>query len=388
MRAQIYTRIDDVPEALWESIAPPDFFFRRAFLRVMDDSRVENARYRYLVLLEDEAPVGLAVLSRFVLKLDLLSGDPWISRLRRWLPRALDVPMICCGIPASFGQHHLHWVRPEVAPEAVEHVHRGMEEWAEETGCGLLVWKEWSPAQALRDRARACGYLVLPTLPDHVVAPLPDGVGAFLDRLRSSYRRKYRAAARLMDGAGPVWTSGRLRLEERPFTATDEFHQGYRSVMERTRVRLETYPEAFFSGLARAGLDARTLRLDHEGNRESVTALLIPGGAVLTFALIAKDRPRYDESLYTLLLQCIVLYAVHRGFKEVRLGQTSSYAKCSIGAAPRRLETFIRVRAPLKHRALRWFGGLLFPEVDTPRLHVFKEHLAPAAPAAGEGQTS
>ena len=278
MREEVYSRIDDVPAALWDRVAPADFFFQRAFLRVMERSAVLGARYRYLVMLEEAAPCGLAVLSAFTLRLDLLSGDPWISRLRRWLPSLLDVPMICCGIPASFGQHHLYVVRPELNQAAVAHVHRSMEAWADETRCGMLVWKEWSPAQGMREHARALGYVALPTLPDHVVAPLSADVEAFVDTLRSAYRRKYRAAMALLRAPGPPWAHGSLRLEEGRLTAAGaaDFYLGYERVMERTRVKLETYPEAFFGGLAQSPLDVRTLRLTHLENGQSLTGLLIP----------------------------------------------------------------------------------------------------------------
>jgi hypothetical protein len=382
MHGEVYERIADVPARLWDAAAPQAFFFQRTFLEVMEESAVEEARYRYLVLREDEtsvgredqAPAGLAVLSRFLLKLDLLSGDPWVRRLRCWLPHALDVPMICCGVPASFGQHHLHVTRPERTAEAVRCVHQRMDAWAAETQCALLVWKEWDPGQGLREHARREGFLVLPTLPDHTLTGLGGDVSGFLAGLRSPYRRKYRAAAALLRGPGPVWTEGPLRLAEARFdaTAAAAFYRGYARVMERTSVRLETYPPSFFSNLARSSLDVRTLDLSHALSGQALTAMLIASGPVLTFVLISKERARYDDALYTLMLQCIVLYAVARGFEELRLGQTSSWAKCSVGARPRRLETFIRMRGPLKHRALALFGGLLFPEVDTRHFHVFK----------------
>lgn len=390
LHERFYHGIDDVPGPLWDAAAPADFFFRRDFLRVMEVSRVENARYRYVLLLEEGAPVGVAVLSAFTLKLDLLSGDPWILRLRRWLPALLDVPMICCGIPASFGQHHLHVTRPDLVGAAVERVHACMDGWARETGCGMLVWKEWSPAQGIRDHARAAGYLALPTLPDHIVRPLPASIEAFIAGLRSDYRRKYRTAAALMRGPGPVRTYGGLRLEEARFTPADaaSFHQGYEQVLGRTPVRLETYPAAYFHHLASSPVDVRLLRLEHPLHRQSLSALLIPAGRTMSFALVAKDRPRYDDSLYTLLLQCIVLAGIRGGYEEVKLGQTSSYAKCSVGARPRRLETFIRLRGALKQRALERFGSLLFPEVATPRLRVFKDESSESPEPLGRGTHS
>lgn len=249
-----------------------------------------------------------------------------------------------------------------------------MEAWADETRCGMLLWKEWSPAQGIHEHARADGYVALPTLPDHRLRGIPSEIETFIGAMRSHYRRKYRAAATLMGGPGPVWMSGSLRLEERPFTPGDArgFYEGYGRVMERTRVRLETYPEDFFHALARSALDVRVLQLTNQETGESLAALLIVSGDFLSFALIAKDRAYYRDALYTVLLQCIVLYGVRGGFNEVRLGQTSSYAKCSVGAQPWRLETFIRMRNARRHRALERFGPLLFPEVDTPRLSVFK----------------
>jgi len=372
--AASFERIEDVPAETWDTLAPPDFFFQRGFLDVMARSGVEDARYRYLLLTDGGSGVGVAVLSSFTLKLDLLAGDPWVTRLRRLLPSLLDVPIVCCGVPASFGQHHLHVADPRRIGDAFERVHREMEAWAEDEGCGLLVWKEWPAGGRMCDSARTAGYVVVPTLPDHVVDPLPTTVDEFLSRLRSDYRRKFRAAARLMDGDGPLWTDGGTRLEEHAFGSADVdgFHRGYMSVMDRTPVRMETYPRTFFERLARSDVGATALRIVSGRSGDSISALLVPGGATLWFVLVAKERSRYDDALYTLILQCIVLYAIRRGFRSLRLGQTSSYAKCSVGASGRPLEAFLAMRGPVKHAVLKALGPRLFPLVEAADLRVYK----------------
>jgi hypothetical protein len=373
--------VDDVPDPLWHAVAPPDFFFAKAFLEVLQRSGVQDARYRYVVLLEGDEPAGLAVLSRFLLRLDLLSGDKWVRRARRLVPRLLDIPVVVCGVPASLGQHHLHVVAPESRGAAVKCVHACMEAWAREERCGMLAWKEWSEDQGIRDLVRAQGYVALPTLHDHSLPDLPATVEEYVGSMRSSYRRKYKQALALMKGEGPVWTSGKLRLEEAPLTVelADEFNRGYLSLMDRTEVRLETYPPAFFRGLATSPLDTRALRLSNKENGEALIALMIAAGEVLAFALVAKDKAEYEDALYAVLLRCIALYGVKGGFREVRMGQTSSYAKCSMGARPRRLETYVRMRGRLRHKALERWGSVLFPEEETAELSVFKN--APAAPA-------
>lgn len=375
MKLAVYERLDDVPASLWDEVRPADFYFARAFLDVMQRSAVENAQYRYLVALQGHAPAALAVVTSFTLKLDLLSNDPFTRLARRWLPGVMDVPIVCCGVPASYGQYHLHLVRDGFAAESVRQVHRFMDDWAAQQRCSMLFWKEWNPGQPAHAAVLDTGYVSLPTLPDHRILRLDREPAAFLARLRSSYRRKYRSAAALVQGSGPVWEAGSYRLERGSFDASRvaDFYQGYSSVMERATVRLETYPAAFFALLAASDTGAFTLRLTHTTTGEYIEALMYPSGDVLTFGLISKHRARYRAALYPMLLQCMVLYGIRAGFRELRLGQTSAYAKCTAGAEPWRLETMVLVRRLWRHRLLGRFGSRLFPEVPSPGLNVFRE---------------
>jgi hypothetical protein len=375
VRAETHEHLEGLPDALWQLVADAPFFFHRAFLEVMRDSAVEDARYRYVVLFDDGEPVGFAVLTRIVLRLDLLSGDPWIARLRKVVPFVFDVPIVCCGVPASFGQHHLH-LAPGAGPaDAVRLVHAEMEAWAGEERTGMLVWKEWSPELGIRDHVRAHGYEAMPTLPDHHLVDLPDTVEEWLGRMRRSYRGKYKQARELMEGEGPVWEAGGWRLEATPFAVghAEPFHASYLRLMDRVESRLETYPLAFFRELAASALDTRRLHLLNTENGEELTGLLIARADFLSFILVAKDRAEYESPVYPLLLRCIALYAIQGGFRTVRLGQTSSYAKCQAGAVPLRRETYLKMTGRLRHKALRRFGDSLFPEAELPDVHVYKE---------------
>ena len=100
---------------------------------------------------------------------------------------------------------------------------------------------------------------------------------------------------------------------------------------------------------------------------------MIAAGDVLAFALVAKDHADYEDALYAILLRCLALYAIKGGFREVRMGQTSSYSKMSMGAQPKRLDAYIKMRGRLRHKLLERFGSLLFPEEPTPDLTVFKD---------------
>jgi len=369
LEARVHSLTDGPCGCDWSRATPEDFFFSRDFLDVMHASRVEDADYRLVLLRRDGSPRGAAVLTRFTLALDLLSGDPWVRSLRRWLPSALDASVICCGIPASFGQHSLHVIDGGDRDDAFRLTDGAAEAWAQETGAGVVLWKEWSPDQQLASVARKMGYLVLPTLPDHVVGPLPDTPAEFVGRMRSAYRRKYRRAIALTEH-GQI---DGICMSLEPFTQAhvESFHRGYRAVMDRIPIRLQLYPRPLFSALAESPLEPRLLTLRNLRTHERLSALLHTSGSSLFFLLVSKERAWYGASLYTLLLQTAVLVAIREGLRFVRLGQTSGYSKVSVGAHPRRLETFIRLRSPVKHRILERFGHHLFPEVDSPRLRVF-----------------
>ncbi len=376
MRVLTFERIDAVPADLWDATAPPEFTFTRAFLRAMESSGVEQARYRYLLLFDGEEIAGLAVLSAFTLRLDLLAGQGWMRLLRRLPGGLLDLPIICCGVPASCGQRHFHVRREALLPAAVEAVHEAMTTWARQEMRRFLFWKEWNPGDAPYRAILDAGYIAAPTLPDHRVrlGAAGGGSSSFLGALRSAYRRKFRTAAALLRGPGPQWRHGPLVLEEIPFRPerASAFHHGYESVMARTKVRLERYPAAFFEALASSGLDLRLLRLSHDGHRESLTALLVAEKEVLTFMLVAKDRAHYHEGLYTTLLQCIVLLGERYGVAEVRLGQTSAWSKSSIGAGQWRLETLLRATSPWRQWILERAVRAFFPETVPTQFHVFR----------------
>ena len=387
LRPDTYDTLDEVPEKLWDVVAPPGLFFTRAFLQVMDRSEVENARYRYIVLCAGDEPVGLAVLSRFRVRLDLLADDPWVTRIRHVVPRLFDVAVVCCGVPASLGQCHLHVVRPDLKAAALRCTHACMEAWAEQSGASVLIFKEFRENQGLRDIARTAGYVAVPTLPDHSLSDLPATEAEYLGSMRSSYRRKYKQAVALMNGSGPDWSSGPLRMHEGLFTheVADEFLAGYLALMDRAATRLEVYTPQFFHGLVDSTLDTRELRLTNTENGETLIALVIACDEVLTFALVAKDHAEYEDALYAVLLRCIALYAIRGGFKHVRMGQTSGYAKISMGAKAHRLEAYIRVRGRLRHKLLERFGLRLFPEEESPALSVFKEAEADAPVGGARG---
>lgn len=374
LRTQIYRHINELDAKLWQTAVPGEFFFSYPFLRLLSESRVENALYRYLIFSFDNKPVGAAVLSHFILQLDLLTGDKTIAFLKSIFPRLFQISMVCCGLPVSYGQRNFFFNMHELKQEAIAKVHKEMLNFASEVNADLLLWKEFNPSEQVFPFLKEMNYVALPTLPDNKVFFQKDNLQDFLQSLRSPYRRKFRDLLPLFSLNGTSWQQHHLLFEETPFTETDtdEFYRGYMKLMARTHVKLEIYPKEFFHLLAREkGLNTRLLKFTNTETEEKLTALVIPNQNVLYFVLISKPQANYEGPFYRLFMQVIVLYALKMGYEVLHMGQTSYYAKMCAGARPWRLETYILMRKKWKQKLMQKWGHLLFPEIELPAVHPY-----------------
>lgn len=111
LRVVRFRSIHEVDEALWDSInAEQDLFHTHRFIRAVEDARVENSRFWYLLFYQREELVGTAALSAFVVSLDLFVAGilrKLAGSIRRFFPGFLKIKVLFCGLPISIGKHCL-----------------------------------------------------------------------------------------------------------------------------------------------------------------------------------------------------------------------------------------------------------------------------------------
>ena len=222
MRAETYNTVDEVPDEVWNAVAPPDFFFTKAFTEVMERSGVEDARYRYIILFEDDKPVGLATLSRFLLKLDLLTGDKWIEA--------------CAVSPKMFEPDRL--LRGPGLARPVQPARRLPESMGRRPDRrrvygGLGEGRALHPArleEGARTRASLtcprAGYVAAASLPDHELPDLPR-------RSRSTSARCARPIAAVQGGARADGGRGPVDVREAALRGGPFTRRGRRRVLRR-----------------------------------------------------------------------------------------------------------------------------------------------------------
>jgi hypothetical protein len=187
--------------------------------------------------------------------------------------------MICCGIPASFGQQHFFVNNEKFKPECLKLVYGEMEKYAGEVNSSLLLWKEFNPSENVFPHLQEKNYIALPTLPDNRIIFDTNNRFNFLDNLRSSYRRKFRGLEGFLDQHEPTWRFNDLQLEDTEFdtASVEEFYDGYIKLMNRTSVKLEVYSKEFFIELTiQKVLEVRLLTFTNLKTGEKLMALIVP----------------------------------------------------------------------------------------------------------------
>ncbi len=401
LRVDCCRSIRDIDAGFWDAVnAREDLFHSHRFLRAVEDGKIEGAAFWYFVFRRDKAPVGTAVLSSFVVSLDLLTGNrirKVVEVARRLLPGFLRVKVLFCGLPVSVSRDSLCIADPSCRREILDCLMAEMTRIAREQAIEFLCFKEFSGERAgLVQGLSDHGFFDAASLPEvNLDISWPD-FASYMADLRHSYRRHVRRSLRKLGLVEPLPSGARAQAAA-PKTPTlalggpascppERFHELYRNVIDRAEVRLETLGEPFFRSLYETmGADMEVLVLAAAGDILGA-ALLMSGGGEMTFFLVGLDYSRRDEhDVYFNLIHGIVAAAIRSGCDRLRLGQTSYWVKQRVGGVPTPVRFYLRVERRWVHRLVRAFRPLLIPSFTPRPIRTFRERplITPPAPEAG-----
>jgi hypothetical protein len=382
LRVQVFRHIDEIAPTEWDSLLnPDDLQMSYRFVRLCQQSRVENADYWHLLVHERERLCAVASLSRMAVRLDLLSTGltrTLIQAIRRVRPGFLEVPVLFCGLPVSFGQPCVKlapWADTGAVWRAIGGV---MEDLAEATATPLLCLKEFDPDAAARvEPACGHGFFRALSLPSCSLPMRWDSFSAYVRAMTAGYRRQVRATLRARE-AGSL----HVRRLDRFSECGGTIFSLYEHVIERAPFRLEKLNRAFIDRLdTELGPQSRAILIEHAGRCLAAAVLLFTPN-VATFLLAGLDyvAPR-EWQVYPNLVLEVVAEAIRAGASRLEMGQTSYALKSRLGAVEVPRYLYLRYRHPVGHALLRRSAGLLFPKQEYPRRRVFSQ-----GNAAGKGE--
>lgn len=375
LRLRVRRNIDDIDAAEWDSLLDAeDLQLSHRFVRLCQRSGVEGADYWHLLVYEGDRLCCVASLSRMHVCLDVLSSGvtrALIRSVRRRFPAFLRIPLLCCGLPVSFGQPCLKLAPWADAGAVCRVVARAMGRIGRETATGLLCLKEFDPAAAARvDPVCRHGFFRVPSLPSCSLDLHWDSFAAYLRAMTAGYRRQVRATLRTRDAAGLT-----VRRAESFAMEGAVIHSLYGEVIERAQYRLETLNRSFIDRLdTDLGSQSRAIFLERNGAPLAVAVMLF-SGKVATFLLAGLDyRADREWQVYPNLVVEVVAEAIRAGASRLEMGQTSYPLKSRLGAVAVPRFLYLRHRHPLGHSLLRGSAGLLFPQQEYAARRVFRTH--------------
>ncbi len=385
-----FNSIKDVNPVEWDSINSPEgLFFTHRFLQTVEISGVESAKFWYLLFYSGDRLFASAVLSAFVISLDLLlpiSVQKACTIIRRVFPKFMRINTLFCGLPISVGMHTIVISDPSMRDEVLDALAAKMEVIAKEEKIKYSCLKEF-PISLAGDQQvfEKRGYFLANSIPNLDIKVAWNSYQDYLESMRHGYRRQIKKNIRKMgyDPSKPLpgyssfskYTKPKMARVDTSICPPERFHELYMEVMDHTVTKLEILNVEYFIALYEQLKDELIILAVFDGESILGAVLLTEHDNKLTFLFAGIDYRRRDEhDVYMNLLHAIVAFGISKGFDNIDVGQTSYWVKQRIGGVPTEMVFWFKSDKPLTHKVLSTFKHIIFPKVDLQKLRVFRNN--------------
>ncbi|MEO6220158.1 MAG: peptidogalycan biosysnthesis protein, partial [Ginsengibacter sp.] len=334
-----FSTIVDIEERQWNSILQPgEIYNTHRFIRTVEESKIENANFFYLLFYDDQQFIGSAVLSAFNISLDLfISNNSIVRKLKTIFPNLFIIKLLVCGLPASFGQLNLAIADKKYASEISSLISKEMFVLSKELKIKLLAIKELQENERVLFRQfEKEKYFLAHSIP-YMSMNIPwNNFNEYLSSLRHPYRRKILLSLKKLNVKKPVIISSSIynnSIEEPVWVLTkpdekfsENFYNMYMKVMERTPTKLETLNYEFFKNIFQQKDTYELLNLVIKGKIIS-SAILIQKEEALNFMLVGREFAKDEYDSYFNLIYGIIALGIERKCNKIKLGQTAYWVK-------------------------------------------------------------
>lgn len=380
-----YLTINDIDEHEWDSIIPPEQIFNTyRFIRTVEESKIEDAQFFYLLFYHDQQLIGSTVLSAFNISLDLfICQNNVIKNLKKFFPNLFKTKLLICGLPASFGQLNLTITDDRYADKVCLFIVKEMYGHAQKLNISLFAIKELQENQTkLFRQFEREGFFLANSIPYMTMNIIWKNFDEYISALRHHYRRRILLSLKKIKVTKPVILSSSfydssiekpvLVLSNPEEHLAEDFYRMYAKVMERTATKLETLNLKFFNIIFKQKDHYHLLNLVTKGKIIS-SAILLFKDDILFFMLVGREHEKDEYDSYFNLVYGIISLAIERNCKKIQFGQTAYWVKQCVGATPKAEYIYFASRNKVVHRILKSLKNIIFPKLKLAELNVFRE---------------
>lgn len=376
MKSQIFSRIDQIPKALWNGLLSENSTaFSHEFWEVIERSGMNDFSYRHVVLTDDsDRPVALTSFYSITTDIAIFAPLPLrnlLTKVRRFFPNFLKFRMIEWGTPITVSSPPFIAASGVPQQAVVEHMHQLLMKTAKAEGQFLIIVRDFeNGSEHLQKKFNQLGYHLVDSLPNTYLDVQWATTDAYHASMKSYYRSKLRKHLRrnrdqfvrhelvddfdhLADVLCAQWMVVHDQADEfQREVLTPTFYRDYsRNMGSRSKALL------FFR---------RDALIGH--------ALLLQDGTVLRWLYFGRNEA-VNDGLYFYVAQSVIDTAIELKASAVEMGLTTYSIKLDLGA--RVMPIKIAIQSPLK--IINPFISLGYAALNRPNLpsdrQVFKPNV-------------
>ena len=348
MKTLQFSQINDVPKNLWEPLTQgKSRAFSREFWETIENSKLNDFDYRYIVLVDDnERPI--LITSFYTITTDIAIFAPKLlrmvlSKIRTVFPSFLKWKMIEWGTPITVSSP------PFIAADginidmAIREIDITLSHAARNQGCLLILVRDFE-SHATEDltRLKKLGYKALPSLPNTYLDIRWKTIAEYHASLKSYYRSKlFKHLKRnresgihhqrvisfgeLSETLCRQWMTVHNQADEfQREVLTTTFYQEFSQRLDNDSQAILFYREDTLVGHALLLLDGKNVRWLYFGRNEAI-----------------------NDGLYLYVAHAVIEAAIEIGAEQLEMGLTTYAIKQDLGATPSAISLALRSVSPI-----------------------------------------
>jgi predicted N-acyltransferase len=362
----VVERAADVDATAWDGICrfSKNPFLDLRFLKAVESSFADEARFWYATFHDDAQAVACACFSQYLVDGALMAPPAFqgmVRGIRRAWPGFFKYKILLCGVPVSTCGNQLGVSPRADSGRLIPALDALAGKLARQSGCGLISFKEFPPAEAERIASlTTSGFLQARSV---VAYHLPGEFGSFEHYVASRSKRtraKIRRHFRKFEEGGLTCEQLRGRDGvERLFN--EDVHHLYLNVLNRAHVKFESIPADFFRQIARELPDDSRFTFIRQKDRIVAFCCGIgsPGAHTMLFCGLDYSLNAQTDLYFNTIYRGLAAGLVP-GVRLVNIGASADEFKQHMGCRGESLSIYVKAVGSIRQFLFKQVFGLLF----------------------------
>ena len=367
LKVKIVNKIAELPQQEWDSLFP-QVLENYYFFKNLDESSFDQFSFFYILVYENDIPVGAAPCFMMDFPLDIaVSGllKLFFSAVRKVLPKLIRPKVVACGLPMGIGRIGVAGDPGEV----MEAIYGGLEKIAKENKASMIIFKDFNKSyENLLEPLLAKGFLKLESYPTTEMDLHFNSFDEYLKTLSRVSREGLKRNLKKID------SGVKIDLEEKPALENEELSQVYGLYLQtynKQELGFEKLSMDFFKNMSRnMPEEAKYFLWRVEGKIVAFALCLVTGDYFIDYYLGFDYALASRYYLYFVRFRDLMKWCIAHGIKKYEMGVTSYEAKRRLGFNFIRLYCYFKHRNKLINRLIRPLNHIMKPENFDP---VFKQ---------------